>query len=198
MGDGYLRKIDKRKWAFLEINHSLKAKDYVDWKYEILKDIVKSEPKERKIGEKKAYRFFTREHPEIDELYQLFYEEEKKRIPKNFTLDPLSLAVWFMDDGSRTKKGDVYLNSQQFDWKSQRRLLHALRIMGIRARLNKDKKYWRIRIYKESIPKFLEIILPYIHPSMMYKVAGLGPVETEGKNFPRPSQEREGNTAASS
>jgi hypothetical protein len=83
-----------------------------------------------------------------------------------------------MDDGSKTKKGDVYLNSQQFDWKSQRRLLHVLRMMGIRARMNKDKKYWRIRIYRESIPKLIEIIKPHLHSSMKYKIAGLSPVET--------------------
>ena len=181
LGDGHLRKIKGRKWAFLEINHSIKAKDYVDWKYQILKDICKSCPKERIAGKRKAYRFFTQEHPEIDELYQKFYKDGKKIVPKNFELNPLILAVWYMDDGSKTKKGDVYLNSQQFDWKSQRRLLHALRMMGIRARMNKDKKYWRIRIYKESIPKFLEIIKPYLHPSMKYKVAGLDPVETQEK-----------------
>ena len=182
LGDGYLRKIEGRKWAFLEINHSIKAKDYVDWKYQILKNICKSAPKERIVRKgRKAYRFFTREHPEIDELYRKFYKEGKKIIPKNFKLNPLILAVWYMDDGSKTKKGDVYLNSQQFDWKSQRRLLHALRLMGIRARMNKDKKYWRIRIYKESIPKFLKIIKPYLHPSMEYKIAGLGPVETQEK-----------------
>jgi hypothetical protein len=179
LGDGYLRKIKGRKWAFLEINHSIKAKDYVDWKYSILQNICKSPPKERKSGKgRKAYRFFTREHPEIDKLYQLFYEKGKKKIPKNFKLDPLSLAVWFMDDGSKTKKGDVYLNSQQFDWKSQRRLLHVLRMMGIRARMNKDKKYWRIRIYRESIPKLIETIKPHLHSSMKYKIAGLSPVET--------------------
>jgi len=174
LGDGYLRRLEGRKFAFLEVNHSIKAKDYVDWKYEILKDICKNPPKERIVGEGRvAYRFFTKEHPEIDKLYELFYEKGKKKIPKNFSLDPLALAVWFMDDGSKTKKGDVYLNSQQFDWKSQRRLLHALRMMGIRARMNKDKKYWRIRIKRESIPKFLEIIKPYIHPSMSYKISGL-------------------------
>ena len=94
-------------------------------------------------------------------------------IPKGFRLDPLMLAVWFMDDGSKTKKGDVYLNCQQFDFQSQRRLLHALRLLGIRARMNKDKKYYRIRIYKESIPRLLELIKPYLVPSMEYKVAGL-------------------------
>jgi hypothetical protein len=174
LGDGYLRKVPGRKDAFLEVNHSIKAKEYVDWKYGILRDICVSEPKERKMDEKRtAYRFFTRQHPELTELYEKFYQSGKKVIPRGIELDPIILAVWFMDDGSKTKKGDVYLNCQQFDFQSQRRLLHALRIMGVRARMNKDKKHYRIRIYKESIPRFLELIRPYIIPSMRYKIAGL-------------------------
>ena len=55
--------------------------------------------------------------------------------------------------------------------------------MGIKARMNKDKKYYRIRILKESTKKFLEIIKPYLHPSMFYKVAGLDPVETRRRKF---------------
>lgn len=179
LGDGHLRRIVGRKDAFLEINHSIKAREYVNWKYQILKDICLSEPKERKIDCKRtAIRFFTRQHPIITQLYKEFYREGRKIVPPGFKLDQISLAVWFMDDGSKTKKRDLYLNSQQFDLKSQKRLLHALRLMGIRARLNKDKKYYRIRIYKESIPKFINLIKPYLHPCLLYKINGLSPVET--------------------
>lgn len=192
LGDGYLRIIPGRKEAFLEINHSLKAKEYVDWKYSVLKDICRSAPKKRKIDERRiGYRFFTCQHPEITRLYKEFYKEGKKIVPPSIKLDPIILAVWFMDDGSKTKKGDVYLNCQQFDFKSQRKLLHALRMLGVRARMNKDKKYYRIRIYKESIPKFVEIIKPYIIPSMKYKIAGLSPVETS------PSSKRGGESSPS-
>ena len=174
LGDGYLRKIPGRKDAFLEVNHSIKAKEYVDWKYSVLRNICSSLPKRRRIDTKRvAYRFFTCQHPDITRLYERFYRNGKKIIPSEIKLNPIILAVWFMDDGSKTKKGDVYLNCQQFDFHSQRRLLHALRQMGIRARMNKDKKYYRIRIYKESIPRLIELVQPHIIPSMHYKIAGL-------------------------
>ena len=48
LGDGYSRIIPKRKNALLEVNHSFAQKEYVDWKYEILKNISGSPPKERK------------------------------------------------------------------------------------------------------------------------------------------------------
>ncbi len=66
LGDGYLRKIKGRKNAFLEINHSLKQKDYVDWKYSILHNLSGGKPKERKCNEGRvAYRFYTKQLPEV-------------------------------------------------------------------------------------------------------------------------------------
>lgn len=174
LGDGYLRIIDGRKDAFLEINHSLKAKQYVDWKYSILESLCKSPPVERETNEgRMAYRFTTKQHPEITKMFHDFYEDGRKIIPQNLELDPLILAVWFMDDGSKCRDRDIYLNTQQFSFLDQRRLLHLLRQMKIRARMNKDKKYHRIRIYKESIPLFMQIVSPHIIPSMEYKMVEL-------------------------
>jgi len=48
LGDGYLRIFPGRKNALMEINHSAKAKDYVDWKYSALKNVSGSPPKIRK------------------------------------------------------------------------------------------------------------------------------------------------------
>lgn len=177
LGDGYLRIVPGRKDAFLEVNHSIKAKDYVLWKYSELKNICESAPKERIIDERRtAYRFFTKQHPEITEIFKKFYIDNRKIIPK-IELDELMLAVWFMDDGSKTNKGDVYLNTQQFSMNDQKKLLNFLRNLGIKARLNKDKKYYRIRILKESLAHFNKIISPHVVSSMKYKLS-YDPVET--------------------
>ena len=178
LGDGYLRVIPDRKDAFLEINHSIKAKEYVDWKYNVLKNICQSPPKERTIDEMRtAYRFFTKQKKELTEFWKLFYKNGRKVIPAKMKLDDLSLAVWFMDDGSKSRKNDVYLNTQQFSILDQKRLLHSLREIGLRARLNKDKKYYRIRFLKESIFKLNQMIAPHIVYSMRYKLS-YDPVET--------------------
>ncbi|MDD2274654.1 MAG: hypothetical protein PHG37_02475 [Candidatus Pacebacteria bacterium] len=170
LGDGYIRIMPGRKDAFLEVNHSLKAKDYVDWKYFVLKNICNSEPKEMETNEgRHAYRFFTKQDKEITEIYNLFYRDGKKIISKELEINPIVLAVWLMDDGSKSN-GGVYLNTQQFSMLDQKRLLHKLREIGLRARLNRDKKYYRIRFLKESIPKLIEIVQPHIIPSMRYKI----------------------------
>lgn len=177
LGDGYLRIIKGRKDAFLEVNHSLKAKDYVDWKYSMLRDIAGSMPKARKgNGLRIAYRFYTRQHPELSQLYEIFYMDGKKRIPE-IELNPISLAVWFMDDGSRCRDRDVYLNTQQFNFSDQEKLRAMLKKLGLETTINKDKSYYRLRFLKESIKKFNELISAYIIPSMRYKLS-YDPVET--------------------
>lgn len=171
LGDGYMRIMEGRKDAFLEINHSLKAKSYVDWKFNILKNICISEPKARDTNEGRvAYRFFTKQHSELTKIYNLFYKNKRKVIPKSLVLDPIILAIWYMDDGSKSRDSDIYLNTQQFNIKDQKFLLHLLRIVGVKARLNKDKKYYRIRILKESIKTFMDIIKDNIEDSMKYKL----------------------------
>ena len=44
-----------------------------------------------------------------------------------------------MDDGSKSRDRDVYLNTQQFSLLDQKILLNCLRKFGINARLNRDK-----------------------------------------------------------
>ena len=177
LGDGYVRKVAGRRDAFLEINHTLKAKDYVDWKYSVLQSFSAGIPKVRKgRGTRMAYRFYTRQHPELSDLHKQFYEGGKKQIP-SIQLDPLMLAVWFMDDGSRCRDRDVYLNTQQFDVSDQRKLIALLGDMGLVATMNKDKTYYRLRFLKESVMKLNQIISPYIIPSMRYKLS-YDPVET--------------------
>src|SRR3990167_1104893 len=169
LGEGYMRIMPARSDAFLEINHSQKAKAYVDYKFESLKRLCRTAPKERATNEDRvAYRFFTRQHKAFTDLYHQFYRQGKKRIPIDVVLDPVILAVWYMDDGSKSRDRDVYLNTQQFSIADQKRLLYLLREMGIKARLNKDKKYYRVRLLKESIPDFMKIISSHVCSSMEY------------------------------
>lgn len=170
LGDGYLRIVPGRSNAFLEINHSYQQKEYVDWKYDYLRSITKNAPIMRKgNGNRMAYRFFTRQLPQLTKLYLKFYKDGKKSIP-NISIDPLSLAVWYMDDGSKCRASDVYLNTQQFDLKSQNNLIGILDNLGLKVRLNKDKHYFRIRFLKSSLNHLQELIEPFIIPSMRYKL----------------------------
>ena len=178
LGDGYMRIVSGRANALLEINHCLAQKQYVNWKYNILKSICRSGPIPRiGNGSRLAYRFTTKQHEELTFYHNMFYKNKKKHIPRNIKLDPMILAVWYMDDGSKCRDRDVYINTQQFDLEDQKYCLSLLSELGIEGSLNKDKIYWRIRIKKSSLPIFFALISPHIIPSMMYKLS-YDPVET--------------------
>ena len=156
--------------ALLEINHCAEQKPYVDWKYSMLRDFVKTPPRLRAgNGHREAYRFTTLSLPALTPYYRAFYAGRQKLIPE-IELTPLAMAVWFMDDGCKSRRA-VYLNTQQFDFASQNRLMNALgRRFGIRSTLNRDKRYFRIRIAVDSVPVLREAIFPYLLPEMRYKL----------------------------
>jgi hypothetical protein len=178
LGDGHLRAFSGRRNALLEVNHSYKQKDYVEWKYNILKNVSASPPKPRNgNGQRIAYRFHSKQLPELTEFYSLFYRGGKKVVPQSVELDPISLAVWYMDDGSYCRNSDVYLNTQQFERENQKRLVRALKKLGLDTTLNKDKIYFRLRFLKSSLPRLKELLKDLVIPSMRYKL-GYNPVET--------------------
>lgn len=167
LGDGSLR---CKRHALLEINHSIKQKEYVDWKYGILSNLVRTAPKPPSSnGSRVAYRFTTLSLPQLTGFYHQFYDGNRKRVP-GVVLTPLALAVWFMDDGHKSYNA-VYLNTQQFAAIDQLLLLDILKSQwGIVASLNSDKLYKRIRISVGSIDVLSKVILPYIRPESIYKL----------------------------
>jgi hypothetical protein len=161
--------------ALLEINHCFRQKNYVDWKYAHLVNLVRTPPRERLgNGSRVAYRFVTRSLPELTPYYQLFYESGKKSVPE-IELDPVTLAVWFMDDGCRSRSS-VYLNTQQFDRASQNRLLEMLwRQWQIEGSLNRDKIYQRIRVSVRGTIRLRNVIENYVLPELRYKLPQVAP-----------------------
>ncbi len=168
LGDGTMR---KKVNAYLEINHAYSQKALVDWIYSKFSDLVITPPKWRKgNGKREAYRFFTRSLPILTPFYNDFFINGKKCIPNNLKLSALSLAIWFMDDGSKSRSS-IYLNTQQFRVDEQNRLVLLLKNQfNIESTLNKDKIYFRIRVRSESSKKMVKIIERYILPEFRYKL----------------------------
>lgn len=169
LGDGYM---SCKTHAYLKIGHSIKQKEYVDWKYSFLSSLVITKPKIYKgNGNRVGYRFCTRSSPLLTPYYERFYGEKKsKSIPSKLVLSPLSLAVWYMDDGAKNRKS-AYFNTQQFSYSDQLRLLELLRRQfNLVGSLNKDKHYFRIRLFQKSGQELKRIIYEYIPDSMKYKL----------------------------
>lgn len=168
LGDGYMR---CKTNAHLQVTHSIKQKDYVDWMYRVLNSFILTPPKQYQgNGNRIGYRFFTRSLPCFTKIYHQFYQNKKKIIPLDLELDDLALAVWYMDDGSRCDKS-CYFNTQQFSEQEQELLIRLLlRDFGLHARRDKDKSYYRLRLNVEESKKLVDLIQPHIIPSMQYKI----------------------------
>ena len=182
LGDGTLRRQGNRRNALFEVNHSYKYREYVDWKWQNFNEYILTEPKLRPSkGTRIAYRFTTRSLPEFTRYYIKFYPNGIKHVPINLHITPLSLAVWFMDDGGKSRSA-TYLNTQQFSLLEQQFLQKLLfQTFGINSTLNRDKKYFRIRINSNSSKIMCKLIKPYILPCLEYKLIN-DPVTTELKN----------------
>ena len=181
LGDGTLRKQGTRTNALLEVNHAIQAKEYVDWKWQHFQAYVLTPPKSRTgNGHRVAYRFTTQSLSVFTNYYQWFYRNRKKIIPRDLVLTPLSLAVWYMDDGAKSRAA-CYLNTQQFSLEDQKFLLHLLwRSFRIQSAPNRDKQYFRLRITTESTRILAALIRPHILPCFQYKLMD-DPVTTDPK-----------------
>ncbi len=100
LGDGTLSQAGKN--YRLRVEHKAAHWDYVQWKFQRLPRFCLMEP--QAVSQHRSYWFGTVGHPELTGLRSMFYDQRGvKVIPASLEeqVGPLSLAVWFMDDGGR-------------------------------------------------------------------------------------------------
>ncbi len=192
LGDGTMRTGVKAANANFKVEHGLKQKEYVFWKYEILRDWVYTEPKvsmrndSNGIPYEKSWWFRTMRHPLLTEIYDHFYTRDgyrvgRKIIPEDIAeyIDPFALAVWIMDDGSYSK-GNIDISTYSFNLpeiKLLQRMMEKNFNVQMRHHSDRDKGY-RMYCNNAETQKIISTIYPYIVPSMMYKIGFHYPVTT--------------------
>lgn len=120
-----------------------------------------------------ALSFTTRSLPCITELYNLFYPEGKKIIPYNIydLLTWEALVHWIQGDG--TYSSGITIQTQSFTIKEIVLLINVLIIkFQLECSIHTQEKYKVIYIKSKSIKKNFNHLLPYIHPTMIYKFKG--------------------------
>lgn len=183
LGDGHLETQNHGRTYRLKIEHALYQEEYTLWLYEKFKAWVLNPPKEKKhIVFGRTYRehwFSTVSHGAFRFYAQQFYQEGRKILPRQIErwLTPLALAVWFMDDGSikSNRHRALILNTQNFTKDENLRLTDILqRKFGVQAQLRPQRKLWQIYLNGSTVEKFVDIVKPYILPSMRHKLGKLG------------------------
>jgi len=195
LGDGTMRIGKGAVNANFKTEQGLQQKEYVLWKYEILKSLVLTEPKismrydSNKIPYEKSWWFRTVRHPLLTEIYNKFYKREgyrtgRKIIPLNIQedLNSFVLAIWIMDDGSYSK-GRIDISTYSFQFE-EILLLQKVIEKNFKCKINyyKDRdKGYRMYWNKTESEKIIKSIYPYIIPSMMYKIGNHNLVTTGSK-----------------
>ncbi|HEY4505268.1 MAG TPA: LAGLIDADG endonuclease [Candidatus Paceibacterota bacterium] len=164
--------------ARFRVHHGDKQKEYVWWKYEILKDLVSKEPKEitllnkkRNLKEVSCY-FHTKSLKNFGIIHEIFYKNGVKKFPVEIlpVFSPQMLAVWYMDDGSNNH-GNVTLSTHSFSLEDQHVIADFLKEKyHINPTIVKDRNQWKISIGSYDYNRFLSIVAPFVPKAMNYKI----------------------------
>lgn len=170
MGDGCLIENSSKSSYRFQTEHCDKQKNYVYWKYEVFKNFVLTSPVFRQRT--KSWKFRTISHSEFAYYHNIFYADRKKILPKDlfFLKDPLTFAVWFMDDGGKSASGCL-LNTQNFTDDEALRLLEFFRKeFKIPATLHRN--YWGYRLYIPSSHRlwWKEFLGNNLREEFLYKI----------------------------
>ena len=172
LGDGHLQPSRSGLLARLQIRHSIKFKDYVDWQYQIWRKWTLKEPTFDACNNSIVLRSIF--HPEFSVWRNIFYLNNKKIVPVKIgelLNHPYSLAIWFMDDGNGSKQGRwLRLSTYAFGLEGNIILQNCLKInFGLDTKIYNDGKGNYLWFPKTSALKLYELIRPYILQCMEYK-----------------------------
>ena len=122
--------------------------------------------------EYKSLNFWTKSIPILTELYNKFYSNKVKLVPTDLSLlTPVAIAHWIMQDGSRGSSKGLYICTDCFTFEDVKRLVDFLKMKyKLSCSIHKINGRFRIYILVKSIPVIKELIIPYMHSSMLYKL----------------------------
>ena len=193
LGDSYLGKTSR--YYHLNVWHSEKQKDYLQWLWDNLPNLRCSElkscfvkstvmPDGNILPQKTSWYFVTKQHPFLSGVKHLLYKKGKKTITRKYLnlMGPQAIAVWWMDDGccSIRKKDSWkggFWNTQSFSFKSNKLIQKWFRtIWGIEVKVyimrNKNclspKPY--IFLNTTNLKRLIKLIKDYVPECMKYKI----------------------------
>jgi len=172
LGDLYISRKNTEN-AYLRFEQSIINRTYLEHLFNIFSYLgtksVSVKIAERKLFNTSSVYFTTRQLTAITELHTLFYPAGRKIVPLNIgsLLTAKSLAYWAMDDGEKHVSGFI-LNTSGFT-------LNDVKLLGGVLKDNWDLDtsiHSRNRLYinASSKNKFIELVKPHFHSSMLYKI----------------------------
>jgi recombination protein RecA len=182
MGDGALSPTRSGFGARYRFGRGARQVEYGDWKASLFGNVGVS----RSSNANGAVFYDMQPLPELAELRAAVYVAGKKVFSHDFLkrLTPLSLAIWYMDDGSsfalrakgvqeRTRDGSgrSEVCIQAMEPGTRTRLVDYLAdTWGIRPKQIQRAGKAVLIFGKDETAKLHALIAPFVHPSMQYKL----------------------------
>lgn len=196
LGDDSLTLRPVSRNAHLRSQQSLAHKDYLMWKFRIMRNHVLTPPRLVRSNRYErthwGFMFTTRTTPDLTALYRLCYPNNRKTVSRAWLnqLTAFSLAVWYMDDGTYAPGREFcILYTGAFPYKQQQLIRRYLAdrwgITG--CVIQRNRRQWCLRFTRLGTQQLLSLIEPYIKaevPSMLYKLG------YPNRAWTRPVQER--------
>lgn len=167
----------------LAIQHSTKQMEYALFKKCLLERVTGKVVNTRQWVTKEGYGLI-RVEPKLVPLTRVMvrrcYRDGRKVFPPEFLryLTLQGLAVWFMDDGSKSFKRiggkihavEVTLNTYLSKEENELLIAFFKAKWDVRWGLNKSKGHYRLRMGTREARRFFALIEPYVIDSMKYKI----------------------------
>ena len=190
LGDSCYSKRDD----YIVFLHSIKQKEYIEWKHNILNNIA-NPLHVTKVGtsiitneDLLNISFRTKKNKELNIDYKhirniIFNEDGIKIVNRKWLnmLTPLSIAVWWLDDGClsihKGKTGAISrygkLSTHGFSLKEQYIMKEYFKsVWDIEVKITPEKNKYFLRFTVPNLKKLFSIVYNYVIeiPSMIYKI----------------------------
>jgi len=186
LGDGSLKIPSGYKNARFSFRHSVKSSEYFHWKVSELKEISSDHcvwnQQDSGSYADEILRYQSRALEDLTQLYELVHRQHQLKIRRKWLnqLSPLSLCVWWLDDGSlvaNCRQGVICTDNFSYDElilvvKYFRKVWDLSPSIGKVAKNGARSEQYRLWFRsREELKKFLRVIAPYVPvSSMLYKV----------------------------
>lgn len=186
LGDGSLKIHKPYRNARFSFRHCVGQETYFDWKKNQLEEISSQKcfwlqkADSKSFSKQDKFRFQSLALESLSEIYNLVSKKERLKVRRKWLnmLTPLSLAIWWMDDGSIISNGRKgVICTDGFDEESVKILAQYLqKVWHVKVHIatvkkpqnGKKEKYFRLWLRStEELKKFLRIVLPHIQVEQM-------------------------------
>jgi recombination protein RecA len=196
LGDGSILEHPNspNKNCYMQINHTEKQKDYLEYKYNLMINFAKRPLKINRHSEKNTFSSYcvnTVTNPFFRELRNS-YTDRRKSVQEWMLpyISPIALAIWYMDDGDKSMRRRTRKDGSKYEHFAAARislgvlsesecnllveyLQHKYDISGrLHKEFSKSTNRYYTRMYIPSLNayKLFNIISPFVPESMQYKI----------------------------